>query len=388
VPITPTPERHLPRYTWLIGGVIAGGVLLLLVACGDLLLNLEKIFQTVTIAGATPTPTHILEPSELASLTPGIKHTSTPRPSSSPTPTLVADTPTALFVAPPTSTPLPLFPTPTPVVDTPTPLPVFAKTILTFGGEGIGPGLFEDARSIAVDEATGNIYVGEYSGGRIQVFDADGEFITQWLADPEMPLRGMDVDRQGNVYIVQSGLIYQYNGTDGTLQRELEYNAGWGFDDVTVGADGGLVAAWSGGEDNIVRFNSNGDPNLTITNAISGQSGDSELDTRVAVDGLGNIYALGVFNSTVFKFGPDGKFLDQFGHEGEQAIEFAPDAIAVDGQGRIYVSNSPIKVFDVGGQFIASIEIPQAFGLTFDDEGYLYVAARTKVVKLEIEKPQ
>jgi DNA-binding beta-propeller fold protein YncE len=281
-----------------------------------------------------------------------------------------------------------LFPTPTPVVDTPTPLPVFAKTILTFGGEGIGPGLFEDARSIAVDEATGNIYVGEYSGGRIQVFDADGEFITQWLADPEMPLRGMDVDRQGNVYIVQSGLIYQYNGTDGTLQRELEYNAGWGFDDVTVGADGGLVAAWSGGEDNIVRFNSNGDPNLTITNAISGQSGDSELDTRVAVDGLGNIYALGVFNSTVFKFGPDGKFLDQFGHEGEQAIEFAPDAIAVDGQGRIYVSNSPIKVFDVGGQFIASIEIPQAFGLTFDDEGYLYVAARAKVVKLEIEKPQ
>src|SRR5215213_6456429 len=46
----------------------------------------------------------------------------------------------------------------------------FATVLLEFGSEGIGPGMFNDARSIAVDGA-GRIYVGEYTGGRIQVFD-------------------------------------------------------------------------------------------------------------------------------------------------------------------------------------------------------------------------
>src|SRR6185295_2703529 len=82
----------------------------------------------------------------------------------------------------------------------------FATTTLDFGSEGIGPGMFKDARAIAVD-GSGKIYVGEYIGGRIQVFDADGKFITQWMVDTKMPLTGMAADRNGVVYIVQSGTI-------------------------------------------------------------------------------------------------------------------------------------------------------------------------------------
>src|SRR5688500_9264904 len=81
-----------------------------------------------------------------------------------------------------------------------------------FGSEGIGPGNFKDARSIAVD-AEGHVYVGEYSGGRIQVFDSAGKFVTQWTADPKMPLRGMTADRRGTVYVVQKGVINRYEGT-------------------------------------------------------------------------------------------------------------------------------------------------------------------------------
>ncbi len=59
-----------------------------------------------------------------------------------------------------------------------TPTPGFASVALKFGGSGTGVGLFTDARSIGVD-GTGNIYVGEYTGGRIQVFDPSGKFTTQ-----------------------------------------------------------------------------------------------------------------------------------------------------------------------------------------------------------------
>src|SRR5262245_55194629 len=65
----------------------------------------------------------------------------------------------------------------------------FANVLLEFGKEGIGPGMFTDARSIAVDGA-GQIYVGEYSGGRIQVFDPTGKFVTQWsIGDRKTILR-------------------------------------------------------------------------------------------------------------------------------------------------------------------------------------------------------
>src|SRR6267378_4898003 len=61
----------------------------------------------------------------------------------------------------------------------------FASVVLKFGSEGIGPGMMTDARSIAVDGA-GRIYVGEYLGGRVLVFDPSGKFIAQWMVDAKM----------------------------------------------------------------------------------------------------------------------------------------------------------------------------------------------------------
>ncbi len=265
----------------------------------------------------------------------------------------------------------------------------FATQTLNFGSEGIGPGMFKDARAIAVD-ASGKIYVGEYSGGRIQVFDADGKFITQWMVDPKMPLTGMAAGRNGVVYIVQSGTISRHEGATGQLLGQLEYAGGWGFDDIRVAADGGLIASWYKNRDDIVRFNSAGQVVRTIRAAVSSVTDNSELDTHIAIDGLGNIYALGSFNNAVFKFGPDGKFMTRFGSDGDQPGQFrAPSAIAVDGKGRVYVTDfKGIQVFDGNGRYLTVFDPGgTASGMVFNDKNELFVAARKHVLKLALKEP-
>jgi len=260
---------------------------------------------------------------------------------------------------------------------------------LKFGSEGIGPGMFTDARSIALDRA-GNIYVGEYSGGRIQVFDSAGKFITQWTANPKMPLRGLAADRKGTVYVVQSGKIQKVEGLTGKPLGEIEYGEGWGFDDIVATPDGGFVSAWYRNRDDIVRFDSNGKVARGIKSAISSVTDRAELNTRIAVDGLGNIYALGTFNNGIFKFGPEGKYINRFGGQGNQDGQLqAPSAIAVDGKGRVFVSDMKgVQMFDGDGRYLGTFKPDggHASGMIFNDKNELFVVDRTKVVKLQLKE--
>jgi len=247
--------------------------------------------------------------------------------------------------------------------------------------------LFNDARSIAVD-GSGRIYVGEYTGGRIQVFDSNGKFVTQWnIGDRKTILRGLAADRRGTVYVVHGGGIELYRGETGEKLGQLQYERS-GFDDVTAAADGGLVAAWQSNRDDIVAFDSNGKVVQTIPAAISSASGDSELSMRVAVDGSGYIYALGRFNEAVFKFGRDGKFVTRFGGKGDQPGQLqAAYSIAVDGYGRVYVGDiKGIQVFDANGRYLTTFKLKgMAFGMVLNDKNELFVVARDHVIKYAVQ---
>jgi hypothetical protein len=52
--------------------------------------------------------------------------------------------------------------------------------VKAFGSRGHGPGQFEDVHTIQVDRQ-GNVYVGDRSNKRIQVFDNDGNFKTMFI---------------------------------------------------------------------------------------------------------------------------------------------------------------------------------------------------------------
>jgi len=263
----------------------------------------------------------------------------------------------------------------------------FATVLLDFGKEGVGPGMFTDARSIAVDGA-GRIYVGEYTGGRIQVFDAAGKFVNQWtVGDRKTILRGLAADRKGMVFVVHGGGIERYRGEMGEKLGRLDYERA-NFDDVTTSADGGLVTVSHNNRDDIIAFDANGKVVRTIPAAISSASGDSELSMRVAVDGSGNINALGRFNNAVFKFGRDGKFINRFGDAGDQPGQLrAPYSIAVDGHGRVYVGDMKgIQVFDANGRYLSIVNLKgMAFGMVFNDNNELFVIARDHVVKYAVQ---
>lgn len=277
-------------------------------------------------------------------------------------------------------------------IPSPTPTPMFMNVALKFGGEGAGVGLFKDARSIALDSA-GNIYVGEYTGGRIQVFDSAGKFSTQWNVDAQAPLRWLAADRQGAVYIAQKGVIEKFQGATGKSLGQVQF-ADNRFDQVIALPDGGLLALWyesrsgvftsvQGARDDLVRFDREGKVVKTIPGFISSMTNSPAFDTKLAVDGAGNIFAL--TGSAIYRFTPDGKYENKFGSRGNEPGQFrSPQAIAIDNQSRIYVADSSgVLVFAPDGRYLDTFRVEggSPSGMVFNDKNELFIVARTFVFK-------
>lgn len=271
--------------------------------------------------------------------------------------------------------------------------PAFAAESFSFGGqEGVGPGYFNDTRSIGLD-AQGNIYTGDYSDGRIQVFDSQGNYRTHWfINDTDAYMISMTADRQGRVYVIEKGVINRYDGMSGELQLTLPAPGGAGYRDMVVAPDGDLVAFAFAPPDMLVWFDADGNRVQTVSEILSGQTGDPESGARLAVDGLGNVYVLGeTFTKVVFKFDAQGKFITRIGSQGNEAGQLrSPRAIAVDNQGRIYVEDSDgIDVFAADGRFLDTIPFRGvAFDMVFNDQNELFLMDRNGNRVVQFTLPQ
>lgn len=96
---------------------------------------------------------------------------------------------------------------------------------LTFGSYGAGPGQFAYLQNIAVDDNSGRVYVGDMANRRVQVFDAEGQYLAE-LAPPDVrvwQVMGIAVGGDGAVYVADAfnNAIWSFE-PDGRLRSRIE----------------------------------------------------------------------------------------------------------------------------------------------------------------------
>jgi hypothetical protein len=274
--------------------------------------------------------------------------------------------------------------------------PTFAHMTMEFGAEGIGAGQFKDSRAIAVD-GDGHIYVGEYSDGRIQIFDAQGKFLAEWSLGHGKYLSNLSADHHGNVYVLANSHIYRYEGATGNplgeLENTLEDNV-LNYSDAFAALNGDVYAIDLNSD--IIDIGPDGKIKATI-NAKDKVGEDVDFQ-RVVVLPTGEIYTLDRMRG-VFKFSADGRYINRFGGGDEpDPMNRSPDHLsspnnlAIDGHGRIYVSdNGPaIHVFSGDGRYVDSFGGQDVvFGIAINDQNEIFGCFRNKhsIQKFVLDKP-
>ncbi len=264
----------------------------------------------------------------------------------------------------------------------------YPREVLSVGGEGTGRGKFTDARHVGIDGA-GNIYASDYDGGRVQVFDATGEFITQWTVEGEnIYLTGMAVAEDGTLYLVYGSELYHVDGQTGEELAHIEWDEGWGFEDVVALPDGGFAATWYKNRDDLVIFDADGEVVVDVQEAISSITGEAAVTMKLTVDNDGNLLVLNSNSEMVFKFSAEGEYLNSFGGDGEGQGQFrAVGDITVDNTGQIWVSDiTGVQVFDATGRYVSRFAPGfYAYGMAVDDANFLYIAGDNHITKYQLE---
>ncbi|MBX7173300.1 MAG: hypothetical protein K1X72_20185 [Pyrinomonadaceae bacterium] len=264
--------------------------------------------------------------------------------------------------------------TPAKVVET-TKSSSFFREVLRFGGEGIGAGNFQDNRVIGID-GEGKIYSADYSGGRVQVFDKDGKFLTQWFLEKrDRSIYALTVSRKGTVYVAQSGETVAYDGANGKVLNKINTDF---VTDLTVTLDGKVIAvdrtSFSVFDENL--------KNIATFKDITKTAGVTTNFYYLTVNGLGEIYTITRDGKDICKFSTDGKLIDRF-----KTKATTPTDIAVDSKGRIFISEaSKIWVYQSDGNLLNSFDATQTFAITFNDHGELITASRPFIVKYAVNQ--
>lgn len=194
-----------------------------------------------------------------------------------------------------------------------------------------GPGEFYDIAGVAVD-SSGNVYVADQAGGKIQKFNSSGAYVTS-LVSFEVgmgdTLNGITVDPSGNVYAIMDG-VKKYNSS-GTLLTEWTTGVGaYARGGIATGPSNEIYTVYS--DSNKFYIGS-----WSSTGGIGSfyvAMGPGEWPVAIAVDSSGSVYATMNNSNTVRKYGSDGALITSWGSSGSGNGQFntiTGIAVAADG---------------------------------------------------------
>lgn len=198
------------------------------------------------------------------------------------------------------------------------------------GLAGAGAGQFSNPRGIAVDTASGAVYVGDSGNDRIQKFDSDGNFLLTF-GD------GVNKTNDGDVCTAASGNACG-DGAGG--EGPGQFN---GIGGVAVGAGGVVYVADRVGEGNaaqtrIQRFSPEG---VLLGETLLPVAGGAGATVGFALDAAGN-YIVGtngiLFTGAVRKYEPTGTLV-WTRHE-----SFNINAVATDSVDHVYVADNTDEI--------------------------------------------
>ena len=225
------------------------------------------------------------------------------------------------------------------------------NSLLMWGSEGRGEGQFGeilDAHEgrLAVD-SQGNVYVIDLKNSRVQKFDSNGHYLTQWgmAGDGEGQfIHPFDIaiDQQDNIYIsdVGSNTIQKFDETGRFLLRWGRYGYGDGeFSDVfsvAIDPNGNVLVSDATGR--IQKFDRNGQVLSTIVPEPVDNKG--VFLWSIAIDSQGDIYVADWYSERIVKVEPTGKALAAWSGSDAGIDRFVNmQDIAVDQQGNIYLTD-------------------------------------------------
>lgn len=252
----------------------------------------------------------------------------------------------------------------------------------SWGGEGEGPGQFEEPRGLAVS-VEGKVYVADTGNGRVQVFDAQGEFLEQFGQDVLAEPFDVAVDGKGQIYVIDPGhdRLFVFS-PDGRLQSR--WGRDWGLFDprgLDVDKDGYIYVANTGGSE-LLKVSVQGE--VEARYGLAG-SGDGELNqpTDVAVDGEGNLYIVDTENQRLQVWDRDGRYLRQWPISG--ANTFDCPHVVWDMSGLLYLTDpelAQIYVYDPYGRVVTfwgetgsgDGQFSKPIAIGFDQRTGVYVA--------------
>lgn len=232
------------------------------------------------------------------------------------------------------------------------------RPVLSFGAEGTGAGFFQDPRIITTDP-DGNIIVGEFSTGRIQRFDAEGNYLAMISIGNDVYLDELAVDQDGVLYAAYMGSIWRYDLQSGTLLDLFDLGDSRRVESFALLPTGRIAVLDA--RDNLFIYDQNRQVTLELPKIIENVTNKPELNAHIAVDGMGNLYVSGTFNAAVFMYTPDGRYQNRFSSASEHSFFSSSGRLSVDAQSRIYMPVfNGLDIYDSNGRLLKHMDVKGA----------------------------